>query len=376
MQLVNRKAQPRRQISLGTVDITQREIDLVMDCLRSGKISPGQKAQQFEKMVADFHRMRFATFCNSGQSALHLSLEALKLKDRTIRRVLVPAITYISSVHAIWNAGLEPVFCDVDPHTYNIDLASLDPGVRYDAVMPVHMFGKSVQLPPQRVPVVEDACESFGAQGMGYGDMLCLSFYVAHTITTAVGGMVLTNDPEHNEAIKRLCNHGRVRGSDLYAGLRVDRIDTSIRFTFNAVGFSFKLGDLNAALGIGQMERIEEILSGRVRNATYLIKGLQDLDALQLPTTENHTFMMFPIVCANPGLKERLVAHLNAHAIETRDMMPLTNQPVVREILGDIEAQFPHAQRINACGFYIGCHQRLGQEDLDYLIEVFHQFSY
>ncbi len=366
---------PKRFISLGTVDITPREIELVVECLKSGRISPGEKTQQFERMVAARHRMRFGTFCNSGQSALHLCLEVLKQTHPHIRRVLVPALTYISTVHAVWNAGLEPVLCDVDPATYNIALELLPPSARYDVVMPVHLFGKSVQIPPQSVPVIEDNCESFGAPGTGYGDFMCLSFYVAHTITTSVGGMVLTNQPELNEAVKRLCNHGRLRGSDLYAGLRTERVDASIRFQFNAVGFSFKLGDLNAALGIGQMERIDEILHKRRENGAYLIEGLRDMPALQLPRLEQNTFMMFPIVCATPALKARLVAHLTAHEIETREMMPLTNQPIVRQLMGDIESHYPHAQRINRCGFYLGCHQQLAQDDLDYVLEVFHQFT-
>ncbi|MBI4323027.1 MAG: DegT/DnrJ/EryC1/StrS family aminotransferase [Candidatus Omnitrophica bacterium] len=366
----------RRFISLGVADITPREIELVTDCLRSGKISPGEKTQQFEERVAVFHQMRFGTFCNSGQSALHLSLEALKLRHPKVRLVLAPAITYISTLHAIWNAGLEVVLCDVDPKTYNINLGLLEPSARYDVAIPVHMFGKSVQIPPQSVPVVEDACESLGAPGIGYGDLVCLSFYVAHTITTAVGGMVLTNRPELNEDVKRLCNHGRACGSDLYAGLRVDALDDSIRFTFNDVGFSFKLGDLNAALGLGQMERIEQILQCRVANARVLIEGLRDLPALQLPDPANNTFMMFPIVCATPELKIRLVRHLNDWGVETRDMMPLTNQPIVRRILGDVEDRFPNARRINACGFYIGCHQRLTPDDVAYLVDVFHRVTY
>lgn len=366
----------RRFISLGTADITQREIDLVVDCLRSTKISPGEKTRQFEEKVAAFHRMRFGTFCNSGQSALHLSLEALKLRHPGIRRVLVPAVTYISTLHAVWNAALEPVLCDVDPKTYNIDLGLLGPSARYDVAMPVHLFGKSVQIPPQSVPVIEDNCESFGAPGTGYGDLMCLSFYVAHTITTSVGGMVLTNRPELNEDIKRLCNHGRVRGSDLYAGLRVDHLDPSVRFTFNDVGFSFKLGDLNAALGIGQMERIEQILQRRIANGLAMIEGLLDLPALQLPDPANNTFMMFPVICADAGLKARLVTHLNACGVETRDMMPLTTQPIVRRMLGDVEDRFPNAKRLNACGFYIGCHQRLTPDDLAYLVDAFHRFEW
>ncbi len=366
---------PRRLISLGTADITEREIDLVVECLRSGRISPGEKTQQFERMVATLHGMRFATYCNSGQSALHLCLEVLKRHNPEIRTVLIPAVTYISTLHAVWNAGLEPVFCDVNPTTYNMDLSLRDPAQRFDVLMPVHLFGKSVRLPSQPVPIVEDNAESLGAPGTGYGDFMCLSFYLSHTITTSVGGMVLANRPEFDEAIKRLCNHGRARGSDLYAGLRVEALDASVRFAFSDVGFSFKLGDLNAALGIGQMERIQDILTRRMNNAAYLIENLRDLPTLQLPQMEDNTFMMFPLMCATPELKTRLVTYLNAAGIETRDMMPLLNQPVAQQRLGDLEPRFPNAARINRCGFYIGCHQQLTSDDLDYILAVFHQFA-
>ena len=366
---------PHKPLTLGTVEITKRERQLVNEVLDSGKLSPGQKAQHFERLVAARHGLPHATYCNSGQSALHLALEALKLHQPRLKRVLVPAVTYISSLHAVWNAGLQVVLCDVDPTTALLDL-STHRGGAYDAVMPVHLFGKACVLPEQPVPVVEDGCEALGAPGSGYGEFLCLSFYVAHTITTGVGGMVLTPVAQLDEDVKRLCNHGRVRGSDLYAGLRVDRLDASVRFRFNAVGFSYKLGDLNAALGIAQMERLDAILARRRTIGLRLIGALQDIPALQLPNPDGHTFMMFPLVCREPALKAPLVAHLNEAGIETRDLMPVTTQPIVHQILGDIEAKYPVAQQLNAQGFYVGVHHQLTDADVDYLVETLHAFPY
>lgn len=361
-------------LTLGTADVTEREIELVTECLRAKRLSPGAMTQRFEAMVAEHHGLKYATYCNSGQSALHLCLEALKLQMPRLKRVLVPAMTYISTLHAVWNAGLQVVLCDVNPQSGNLDLSQYHGGP-YDAIIPVHLFGKTVRLSPTTTPIIEDACEAFGAPRIGYGLFTCLSFYVAHTITTGVGGMVMTNEAELNEVIKRLCNHGRVRGSDLYAGLRIENFDPSIRFTFNAIGFSYKLGDLNAALGVGQMERIHTILATRRTLALSLIKGLQDLP-LELPDPTDHTFMMLPLVCRNPATKAALVEHLHAHAIETRDLMPVTTQPIVRQVLGDLTGAYPHAERLTSCGFYVGVHQHLTPTDCTRVLDAVHTFPF
>lgn len=365
----------RRIIGLGTADITDLEIRMVTDCLRSRRISPGPIQKEFEEKVCALHGVPFGTFVSSGQSALHLALEVLKLRRPGVKRVLCPAVTYISTLHAVWNAGLEVVLCDVDPVDFNMDLKALLPEARdHDVVMPVDLFGKAARIPKQDCPVIEDACESFGAPGVGYGDFVALSFYVAHTITTGSGGMVLTKDAGCDEDVKRLCNHGRTHGSDLYSAQRAENYDKSKKFIFEDVAFSFKLSDFNAALGLGQVLRIQEILEGRRRNSLALREALKAYPQLQTAEPEGHTFMMFPILCREKGLKNRLVAHLNEWWVETRDAMPITRQPVVRRLLGDIEDRYPVAKDLNENGFYIAAHQHLTPEDLEYLFSVFTRF--
>lgn len=365
----------KRIIGLGTADITDLEIKLVTDCLRSKRISPGPIQKEFEERVAALHNTSFGTLVSSGQSALHLALEALKLRYPDTRRILCPAITYISTLHSVWNAGLEVALCDVDPIDFNLNLKALLPeSQNYDAIMPVDLFGKAANISKQNCPVIEDACEAFGAPGVGYGDFVALSFYVAHTITTGSGGMVLTNDPEYDRTIKRLCNHGRVNSLDLYSATRSESYDKSKKFIFSDVGFSFKLSDFNAALGLGQVIRINEILERKRRNALELKEALKEYPQLQTADSDGHTFMMFPIICKEPGLKEKLVAHLNEWWVETRDAMPITSQPIVKQKLGDIEDRFPVAKNLNTNGFYIATHQHLSSEDMDYLISVFKLF--
>ena len=355
-----------KPISLGTVDLTDADIARAVECLQKRQLSPGPVTQEFERVVAARHGQPYATYCNSGQSALHLILEALKTRLK-IKRVLVPALTYISSLHAVWNAGLQVQLVDVDPKTYVWNWAEMPTLRDGDVYMPVHLFGYPVSKPAGAggMTIVEDACESLGAEGIGYGDAMAFSFYVAHTITTGVGGMATTRHPWLDDTIKRLCNHGRARAADLYAGLRVDHVDADVRFRFTDIGFSFKLGDVNAALGIGQMERLPSILSRRRQVAGWLTERLLPYP-LQLPYDDGkHTFMMYPLVCHEAKDRDPLMDCLAEAGIETRHLMPVTNQPVVQKVLGDITGQYPVADLLNAHGFYLGCHQHLTEEDCD-----------
>ena len=245
--------------------------------------------------------------------------------------------------------------------------------------MPVHLFGNPTRPPPQLgywddKTIVEDACEALGAPGVGYGDAVAFSFYVAHTITTGVGGMVSTRHDWLDDAVKRLCNHGRARARDLYAGLRVDTVDPEVRFRFTEVGFSYKRGDVNAALGIGQMGRLGSILGKRRQIAALLRERLSPYP-LQLPYDNgDHTYMMYPLVCKEAGVRDGLMRHLAEQDIETRHMMPVTNQPIVTRIMGYIEDKYPVAQHINSHGFYIGCHQHMTEVDCDRIGDAFHTF--
>ena len=362
-----------KPLTLGTVDLTKADIARAVACLKQGQLSPGATTRQFEDLVCARHQMPYGTYCNSGQSALHLILEALKTCGK-VNRVLVPALTYISSLHAVWNAGLQVQLVDVDPKTYVWNWDHLPPLRETDILMPVHLFGYPVAAPPhaEALTIVEDACEAFGAPGIGYGDAMAFSFYVAHTITTGVGGLAATKHAWLDDVIKRLCNHGRLRAQDLYAGLRVHQVDAEVRFRFNEVGFSYKLGDVNAALGIGQVQRLASILARRRQVAGWLRERLRPYP-LHPPYDDDqrHTYMMYPLVCFEDGVRDSLMAPLATHAIETRHMMPITNQPIVTRRLGHIEDRYPRAAWINTHGFYLGCHQHMTEADCDRIADAF-----
>ena len=152
--------------------------------------------------------------------------------------------------------------------------------------------------------------------------------------------------------------------------------DMDRRFTFVRLGYSYRVGEIEGALGLGQLERVDEIMGSRHKNADYLIKGLEHLEKfIQLPRHPDnieHTYMMFPVLVKreSPVSKNELVKYLESENIETRPMLPLLNQPIYKKIFGDIEKNYPNAEYIDNNGFYIGCHHGLSKDDLDREISI------
>jgi dTDP-4-amino-4,6-dideoxygalactose transaminase len=236
--------------------------------------------------------------------------------------------------------------------------------------------------------VLEDSCETMFVRHQGrsvgsWGDIACFSTYVAHLVVTGVGGLALSNNVDLATLMKSLINHGR---DNIY--LSIDDDDTSDRerlreivarrFSFVHVGYSYRATELEAALGVGELSRRDEMLSRRRANAHYLIKRLRRLEQyLQLPSEREpgqHAWMMFPLVVRDEIDRDKLLLQLETVGIETRHLMPLLNQPVYRRLFGDLEPQYPIAARLNRQGFTIGCHQGLSTADLDYLVDALEEF--
>jgi dTDP-4-amino-4,6-dideoxygalactose transaminase len=357
------------RIRLGTVTITDRERKYVNEVLESSYVSPGKFTKAFETEVAQAHGKLYGLAVNSGQSAIMVVLEAAA-KMYNITNVAVPAITYISSVSAIIQAGLKPVIVDVTRDCNAELMWERIPDV-CNAVLPCHLFGRA-NIPPQTIKntfVCEDACESIYAQGLGFGDAICLSFYPSHTITAGFGGMILTDNKELYFKCWQLVNHGRKDWDDYTTCHNLKE-----RFTFDEIGYSLKFSDLNAALGLAQHENREWILQQRAKNAWYLTQVLSTIDDLVFPDFDNHTFMMLPIIVPS-GRRNDLENALNNANIETRRMMPITTQPIIQKLFGhDVIDKYPNAKYINEHGLYIGCHQGIGQEHLNRIVDTIWDF--
>jgi perosamine synthetase len=279
------------------------------------------------------------------------------------------------------------LFYDLNPAQIESRITS-----RTRAIIPVHLFGLPCEMAAiqeiarrRGLVVLEDSCQTMFARHDGvsvgsFGALGCFSTYTAHILVTGVGGLITTNDRKLATLCRSLIAHGRDT-----AYLSIDDDDgvsdnelrhiVSRRFSFEHLGFSYRMGELEGALGLAQLERRDEIISGRRRNAGLLAELLKPFsDYLQLPSWpeySDHSFMMFPLVVRGGVDRDDLVNWLERHQIETRYMFPLINQPIYRKLFGLPEQDYPVAALLSRQGFYIGCHQNLNEDDLNYVARVF-----
>ena len=393
------------KIGVGYAYVSDIEKKYVNEALNESRLSQGKMVHKFEKQFAAMHDQKYGIACNSGTSALHVGIEVMKemygCPGGENAEVLVPAITFIATSNAVMHAGLKPVFVDVDPVTYNMDPAKIEEKITENTVgiIPVHTFGQPCDMDPimdiakkHKLWVMEDCAEAHFATYKGkkigsFGNIAAFSTYVAHTITTGVGGVITTNNQQMAEISRSLIAHGRACTCEVCLAsdprkvcpLRM-KTQMDKRFMMVRMGYSYRIGELEGAIGLGQLENKDIIMGNRKKNAAYLTDKLQDTqDVLQLPSAPDyveHSYMMYPIVVKKEAdfTREDLTHFLEAHNIETRPMLPLLNQPIYQEIFGDIEKDYPVAEWIDHNGFYVGCHHGMTTKELDVIIETIHEF--
>jgi len=388
-----------RQIGVGGLAVSDLEKSLVNEVLDSNRLTYGPMTKRFEKEFASIHGCRFGLFMNSGTSALHIALAALKERKGWSDgdEVIVPALTFVATSNIVLHNGMTPVFVDVEPDTYNIDPAKIEEKITHStrAVIPVHLLGLPATMGPilelakkHNLSVLEDSCETMFAKYKGrsvgsMGEIGCFSTYVAHLLVTGVGGFAITNDVDLAVDMRSLMNHGRdsiyISCSD-DEGVDSGRLEEIIdkRFSFIHVGHSFRCTELEAALGVGQLARGDEIIARRRKIAAYFTSELSPYsDVLQLPTCPDdrtHSFMMYGLVLRY-HTKKQLVSFLEHSNIETRDMLRLTNQPIYQRLFGeDLEDRYPVAKWINRSGFYIGSHSYMSDAEVEFVTKTFHRF--
>lgn len=392
--------QIKHQIGVGGAVVSPYAKKLVNKVLDSGRLSYGPFLRKFEEEFGKLCDRKFTISANSGTSTLQVAIHALKELDgwKDGDEILVPAITFVASSNTIMQNNLKPVFVDVDPKMYHIDSKKIEEKItpRTRAIMPVHLFGISCDMKPileiakkHKLRIIEDSCEAVGVKYRGkmvgsLGDVACFSTYMAHLVTTGVGGFAATNDPRLAVKIRSLVNHGR---DSIYIAADDDKKVTGKakfamadkRFSFESVGYSYRLTEFEGALGVAALREFGKNLRTRQKYADILIKKLSPFKKfLQLPewpAHSEHAFMMFPLVIVNKQIsRSDLIEHLENHNVETRYLLPLLNQPVYKKIFGDLEPKYPVAANLNKNGFYIGCHPEMKKSDLDHVAEVFKEF--
>jgi perosamine synthetase len=268
-------------IPLSAPDIEEPEIDAVVEVLRSGRLSLGRTMEEFEGGMAAYTGAAHAVAVSSGTAALHLAIRALGISESD--EVILPSFTFIAAANALHYERAKPVFVDIDPRSLNLDPKRIEEAItpRTRAILAVHTFGlpaamdEILEIALRRgLLVIEDACEALGAELAGtkvgtLGDVGVFGFYPNKQITTAEGGVLVTNKPEIAARVRSLRNHGRA--------------PTAEPHEYKEVGYNYRLSELHCALGVQQLKRIETILHGREAIAAAYHEQLGKVEKIELP---------------------------------------------------------------------------------------------
>lgn len=373
------------KITMADWKVTRKQRKLVKEVLNSGRLTYGDKTRVLEERFAELHHANHALFTSSGTSALKIALGALKEEYgwQDGDEVIIPAVTFVATMNVVIMNNLVPVLVDVLPDTVNMDPTKIEAAIteRTRCILPVHLLGQPADMDSimeiaraRNLRVVEDSCETMFVNEIR-GDVICFSSYLAHLLVTGVGGFIVTNNKERATIMRSMMFHGR---DESYLNIDDKPTDISKRFWFPRFGYSDRMTELEAALGLAELDGWKEMIETRQNNAQYLMHGLlfdEELEEDQLPinfpitNTKKHSFMFFPMLVEN---RNALMLFLEKHDIQTRTMMPLTTQPVVQPYF--VPGSFPVADDINERGLLIGCHQYLGKKELDYIIEKVREF--
>lgn len=357
------------QIPLSRPDVTEWEIERVVEVLRSPRLSLGPTLRQFEEAFATYLGRRRAVAVNSGTSGLFLSLRALGLGPGD--EVLTTPFTFIASTTSIMMTGARPVFVDIDPVSLNIDperiLAALTSRTR--AILPVEIFGSPAGFDRicdiakrHHLFIVEDSCEALGSALEGrkagtFGEMSVFGFYPNKQITTGEGGMIVTDRDDLADLCLSLRNQGRDQAGGWLAHERL--------------GYNYRLSDINCALGLAQLSRIDEIKAKRRQVAAWYREMLAPEERLIVPRDEqgcDTSWFVFVVRLVEPyGLEQRnrILQELERQGIQVSNYFPPVHlQPFIASQYGHAPGDFPVAESVSGRTIALPFFNHLTQDEI------------
>lgn len=351
--------------------IGEKEKKYVLDCLESNWISSqGKYVDEFAKKFAQFCEVKYSVLTTSGTTALHLALMALGIGQG--EEVIIPAFTMIATAFAVVYTGAKPVLVDSESETGNIDVNKIEEKItpKTKAIIPVHIYGHPCDMEPimklakkYHLWVIEDAAEAHGARYKGqlcgsFGHISCFSFYANKIITMGEGGAVLTND---EEIFKKL---------DLLHDLAHS---PEKRFSHIEIGYNYRLTNLQAAIGLAQLEKAEKFIEARRKNAFYYNKCLKDIKGLRLPREKEdvkNIYWMYGILVEKDfGMtRDKLMKTLTEKGIGSRAFFtPMHQQPIFQKMGFFKEETYPIAEEWSKKGLYLPSGSGLNKKQITYI---------
>lgn len=360
MKTVNR-------IRIAQPGLSDLEKDAVMAVLESGQLAQGPVVADFETRFAEFCGVKHAVAVSSGTAGLHLALLAHGIGPGD--EVITAPFTFIASANAILYVGAKPVFADVEDQTFCIDPAAVEAAItpRTRAILPIHLYGHPAPMPELEaiarrhgLLIVEDAAQAHGAAINGrkagtFGASAVFSLYPTKNMMAAEGGLVTTNDDDTADRLRMLRSHG-----------------ASTTYEHEMLGYNFRLSDLHAAIGRGQLARLPGFNAARRRHADVLTEGLTGIDGVITPVERagyHHVFHQYTVRV--PGRRDELQQKLAEREVESRVYYPkpVHQQPLYRE-RGYGNASFPVSERLSQEVLSLPVHPALTDDDLQRVIEA------
>ncbi|USH00457.1 DegT/DnrJ/EryC1/StrS family aminotransferase [Thermococcus argininiproducens] len=356
--------------------IGEEEINAVVSVLKSGMLAHGKEVEAFEKEFAHYLGAKHGIAVANGTAALDVALKALKIGPGD--EVITTSFTFIASANSILFQGAMPVFADIDPKTFNLDPDEVLEKItdKTKAIVVVHLYGQPADMKSFReiaddynLYLIEDCAQAHGAefesQKVGtFGDIAAFSFYPTKNMTTGEGGMVVTNDDELARRVDLIRNHGQIK-----------------KYLHEELGYNLRMTNIAAAIGRGQLKKLDEWNSRRIENAKLLTEGIEKIKGLIPPYVDSrvkHVFHQYVIRVEEefPLSRDELAQELREKDIGTgiHYPMPVHHQPLYQK-LGYPRDICPNAIEASKRVLSLPVHSAVSREDIEYIIQTLEELS-
>jgi perosamine synthetase len=364
--------QAQRAIPLAQPVLDEREIELVGEVLRSGRLSLGPVTQEFERRFGERVGAAHAAAVANGTAGLHLCVRAAGIEAGD--EVITSPFSFVASANCFIYEGGVPVFADIDPRTLNMDPAAVEAAVtpQTKAIVAVDIFGYPAELDELKaccdrhgLALIEDSCEALGAEYKGapigsHGWPAVFAFYPNKQMTTGEGGMIVTADEAEWRLFKSLSNQGRADGGGWLEHARF--------------GYNYRLDDVASAIGIGQLEKLDAILESRSEVAARYGELLAGLD-VELPLEDDadhkRSWFVYVVVLPDGADRERVIGELERQGVASSRYLPSIHlQPYMRERYGFAEGLCPVSEGISARTVALPFYAALERDDQEYVVDA------
>jgi perosamine synthetase len=373
----------KRNIPIGLPNMGIEEWEATKESIMSGWITQGPKVREFERIFAERHQVKHAFAVSNCTTALHLALVACGVGVGD--EVIVPAFTWVSTANAVKYCGATPIFIDIDINTFNIDVTQIKDKItaKTKAIIPVHLFGLCADIDYIKsnfpdLKIVEDgACAAgaalHGKPAGGLGHIGCFSFHPRKSVTTGEGGMVTTNDDDLATHMDRLRNHG----ASISEEQRHHGPKPYILSAFEMVGYNYRMTDIQGAIGIVQLKKLDLFIDERQQWAEYYMENLKTIPWLKMPIVPEgykhgwQSFVTFVDEAKAPMKRNDIMEILQQQGISTRPGTHAVHMLDVYAKMYNINPQdFPGAFAADQYSMSIPMHNKMVKEDFDYVISA------